>query len=121
MSAEERFRTGTYRALANAEDALRNKRPEFSVIGSHLTAEYALKVLLLRAGVRPEYKGFKESMDELRTTGALTEDEYAELDELRKLRNRVYHEAYLPTEDEAHRAVKTARGISARVKERCSQ
>ena len=50
------------------------------------------------------YKTFKQVIDELVHAEALPDQLHAELDWLRKIRNRVYHEAYLPTMEESARA-----------------
>jgi len=112
---EERFSIALKRAIDRARSAWESGDLEQCLISSHMAAEYSLKILFLRTGKDPSFKSFKWLIDELRLSEQLSQKEHARLDSLRKLRNKVYHEAYLPKVSQVSKALKTAEKIVSRV------
>ena len=109
---EKDFLDGIERWLPFAQVAHQAMQPDQCVLSSHMAVEYSAKVLYLRQGFSPGYLSLKQILDELLPPGTLTSQLYVELNWLRQLRNRVYHEAYLPTLDESERALKAAQAAA---------
>lgn len=109
---EKDFLDGIERWLPSAQAAHQAMQPDQCVVSSHMVAEYSAKVLYLRQGFSPGYLSLRQILDELLHIGTLTLQLYVELNWLRQLRNRVYHEAYLPTFDESERALKAAQAAA---------
>jgi HEPN domain-containing protein len=94
---EQKFLEGIYRALSTARDTHQQNRRDLCVIASHLVIEYGSKALCLRAGKAIGRKDLKDILDELLADGQLDAALHSEMDTVRRVRNRTYHVAYLPT------------------------
>lgn len=105
---EQQFLDGIHRALSTVQDACKQNRRDLCVIAAHLVIEYGAKVLYLRAGKAIGRKDLKDILDELLADGHLGANLHGEMDTVRRVRNRTYHAAYLPTNAEAQQALKTA-------------
>ena len=102
------FLDGIKRWLPVVPAAHQAMQPDQCVVNSHIVIEYSAKVLYLRQGFNPGYMSLKQILDELLNLATLTPQLHVELNWLRELRNKVYHEAYLPTPVESERALKAA-------------
>ena len=100
---------GVRRNIPRAEEAHQSNQPDTCLLHSHMAAEYACKLASLRQGGKVGYATFKGVINDLLQSQTLARQTHAELDWLRRLRNRVYHEAYLPTQEESGRALRVAR------------
>lgn len=94
--------------MPRAETAHNVAQPDVCVMNAHLVVEYGAKILYIRKGKAPKYESLKQVLDALLVSGALNPGDHAEMDWLRQLRNRVYHEACVPTVEESERALKVA-------------
>ena len=100
---------GVSRNIPRAEEARRSNQADTCLLHSHMAAEYACKLASLRQGGKVGYATFRAVIEDLLQSQTLTRQTHAELDWLRRLRNKVYHEAYLPNLEEAGRALEAAR------------
>ena len=103
---------GISRNVPRARQAQERRQPDTCLLHAHMAAEYACKLLHLRQGGKVGYATFKGVIDALREKQTVSGELHAELDWLRRLRNRVYHEAYLPILDESARALRTAEAVA---------
>lgn len=109
---EKQFLEGIHRALSTARDAHQQNRRDLCVIAAHLVIEYGAKALYLRAGKAIGRKDLKDILDELLADGHLDATLHSEMDMVRRMRNKTYHAAYLPTDAEAQQALKTAEAFA---------
>lgn len=109
---ESAFTDGVRRCLPRAEAAHNAAQPDVCVMNAHLVVEYGAKILYIRRGTVPKYESLKQVLDTLLVSGALDPGDHAEMDWLRQLRNKVYHEAYVPTIEDSERALKVVQNCA---------
>ncbi|RLG49285.1 MAG: hypothetical protein DRN96_09860 [Thermoproteota archaeon] len=108
-------------ALKSAERNLSYGDTRIAVIASALAAVNLLKATLLRAGIQEpdlSYTTFPELLSMLDDWGiSLSRELRRKLRSLQKLRNRVYHESYVPTRREAEKAISAVKEAMSELKQ----
>ena len=82
---------------ADAEKDLTNKKYATCIVHLHMAAEHTLKAHLLKLGREIQFKTLLEVANRLSTLGIVDKNELKTLSKINTLRNRIYHEGYLPT------------------------
>jgi len=108
---KDKFLTGAKRALEETRKTLKEERFEMCIINAHMSCEYMMKISLEKMHSKVRFMGFKDLMGILKRQKLISASQYDELEKLRRLRNKVYHEAYIPSKKEAESAFKIARKI----------
>lgn len=73
-----------------------NKKYATCIVHIHMAAEQALKTYLLKLGEEIQFKTLLEVANRLSALGIIDKEELKKLSNMNTLRNRIYHEGYLP-------------------------
>lgn len=93
----ERLKETSRLFLRDAEKDLINKKYATCIVHLHMAAEHALKAYLLMLGEEIQFKTLPEVANRLSALGIIDKDELKKLSKMNTLRNRIYHEGYLPS------------------------
>jgi len=107
----ERLKETSRLFLTDAEKDLMNKKYATCIVHLHMAAEHMLKAYLLKLGEEIQFKTLLEVSDRLSTLGIIDKAELKNLSKMNTLRNRIYHEGYLPTGHEASMALRNVKKV----------
>lgn len=94
--------------LKDARKDLTNRRYASCVIHAHLVIEHALKAILSKKHISVKFRAIPNLTQEALKTGIIDESTSKQILSINSLRNKVYHEGYIPRANEAENALKIA-------------
>lgn len=97
----ERLKETSRLFLRDAGKDLMDKKYATCIVHLHMAAEHMLKAYLLKLGEEIQFKTLLDVANRLSTLSIIDKDELKNLSKMNTLRNRIYHEGYLPTGHEA--------------------
>lgn len=93
----ERLKETSRLFLRDAEKDVMNKKYATCIVHLHIAAEHALKAYLLKLSEEIQFKTLLEVANRLSILGIINKDELKKLSNMNSLRNRIYHEGFLPS------------------------
>ncbi len=94
--------------LKDARKDLTNRRYASCVIHAHLVIEHALKALLSKKRVKVKFRTIPDLTQEALKLGLINDTTSKQILSINSLRNKVYHEGFIPRAHEAENALKIA-------------
>lgn len=95
--------------LKDASEDLTNGKFASCIVHVHLAMEHALKSRLMEREVDVRFKTTPELVNEALRLGLIAKQARKGLLNVNSLRNRIYHEGYIPRKHEAEDALKIAK------------
>ncbi len=95
--------------LKDGEEDLTNRRYASCVIHAHLVIEHTLRARLLKKGIDVKFRALPDLTHQALKRGFLDENMSKQILNVNSLRNKVYHEGYIPRAREAENALAIAK------------
>ncbi|KPV64255.1 MAG: HEPN domain protein [Candidatus Bathyarchaeota archaeon BA2] len=97
--------------LKDAEKDVASKRYASCVIHAHLVIEHTLKARLVEKGVSPKFKTLPDLTHQALKSDLIDHNMSKQILDINSLRNKIYHEGYIPTGREAIFALATTKKL----------
>lgn len=107
----ERLKETSKVFLKDAEKDLMNKKYATCLVHLHMAVEHVLKAHLQKLREEVQFKTLLEVANRLSTLSVIDKDEMKNLSKMNTLRNRIYHDGYLPTEYEASETFRNTKKV----------